>query len=103
MSRTSDSKTAITNDNYRNNKFWGKKEEPKKTTMLEDLTLGQLMQIERCIYNSEFEFKDFQFREFIEQQLEFGIDPIEIELREEIIVINEVIYFFENLIAECDY
>lgn len=31
MSRTSDSRTAVSNDSYRNNKFWDKKNETLET------------------------------------------------------------------------
>jgi hypothetical protein len=70
---------------------------------LEDLTLKQLTEIEQCIYNSEYEFTDSQFREFVENQLEFGLDLIQLEIQEEIIYIYETIYFFEDLISKGDY
>ena len=70
---------------------------------LEDLTLKQLTDIEQCIYNSDYEFTDDQFRAFVEQQLEFGIDTIELELQEEIVYIYDTIYYFEDLVAKGDY
>ena len=70
---------------------------------LNDLTLGQLLDIEKCIYNSDFEFTDEQFRAFVDNQLEFGLDPIELELQDEVVYIYDTIYYFENLIANGDY
>jgi hypothetical protein len=70
---------------------------------LSDLTLGQLMEVEKCIYNSDFEFTDYQFRAFVDNQLEFGLDPIELELQEEVVYIYDTIYYFEDLIDKGDY
>ena len=70
---------------------------------LKYLTLGNIMDVEKCIYNSDFEFTDAQFRTFVDQQLEFGVDPIELELQEEIVFIYDVIYYFEDLIAKGEY
>ena len=70
---------------------------------LENLTLKQLLDVEACIYNTDYEFTDTQFREFVDQQLEFGIDPIELELQEEVVYIYDVIYFFDDLIEKGDY
>jgi len=70
---------------------------------LEDLTLKQLTSVEECIYNSDYVFTDDQFRAFIDQQLEFGLDPIELELQEEVVYIYDTIYYFEDLIAKGEY
>jgi len=83
---------------YRNNKFWDKGK--KMDISLGQLTLEQLTNIERCVYNSDYEFTDDQFRSFIDQQLEFGLDPIQLELQDEVVYIYEEIYFFQALIEE---
>jgi len=70
---------------------------------LQDLTLKQLTDIEQCIYNSDYEFTDDQFRAFVDNQLEFGLDPIELELQDEVVYIYDTIYFFESLIVNGDY
>ena len=70
---------------------------------LEDLTLKQLTEIETLIYNSDYEFDEVQFRAFVENQLEFGLDPISIEVQDEMVYIYETIYFFEELISKGDY
>jgi len=89
-----------TTEAYRNNKFWDRKK--KMNIKLSDLNLGQLLDIEKCVYNSDYEFTDEQFRAFVDQQLEFGLDPIELELQDEVVYIYDTIYFFENLIANGD-
>ena len=89
-----------TTEAYRNNKFLDRK---KMNIKLSDLTLGQLLEVETCIYNSDFEFTDDQFRAFVDNQLEFGLDPIELELQEEVVYIYEQVYYFEDLIVKGDY
>lgn len=70
---------------------------------LEELNLAQLTSIEKCVYNSDFVFTDEQFRDFVDQQIEFGLDPVELELQEEIVYIYDEIYFFENLISQGEH
>jgi hypothetical protein len=70
---------------------------------LNGLTLGMLLEVERCVYNSDYEFTDTQFRAFVENQLEFGIDPIELEIQEEVVYIYDRVYFFDDLIEKGDY
>ena len=70
---------------------------------LENLTLKQLLDVERCIYNTDYEFTDDQFRAFVDQQIEFGIDPIELEIQEEVVYIYDRVYFFDDLIDKGDY
>lgn len=63
-----------------------------------------MLDIERCVYNSDYEFTDDQFRDFIYQQIEFGLDPIyELELQEEIVYIYDRIYFFDELISRGEF
>ena len=70
---------------------------------LENLTLRRLLDVERCIYNTDYEFTDDQFRAFVDQQIEFGIDPIDLELQDEVVYIYERVYFFDDLIEKGDY
>lgn len=89
-----------TTEAYRNNNFWDRK---KMNIKLQDLNIGQLLDIEKCIYNSDYEFTDDQFRAFVDNQVEFGLDPIELELQDEVVYIYEQVYFFEDLIDKGDY
>jgi len=70
---------------------------------LEDLTLKQLLAVERCVYNTDYEFTDDQFKSFVDNQVEFGLDPIELELQEEVVYIYDRVYFFDNLIDKGDF
>jgi len=70
---------------------------------LENLTLKQLLEVEKCIYNHDYEFTDDQFRAFVENQLEFGLDPIELEPQGEVVYIYDRVYFFDDLIDKGDY
>lgn len=90
-----------TTEAYRNNKFWDKGK--KMNIQLNQLTLEQLTNVERCVYNSDYGFTDDQFKDFINEQIEWGLDPIELELQEEIVYIYDEIYFFESLIKEGEY
>ena len=71
---------------------------------LENLTLKQLLDVERCVYNTDFEFTDSQFREYIAAQIETNeIEQVELELQEEVVYIYDSITFFYDLIqkGEC--
>ena len=70
---------------------------------LEDLTLKQLLAVERCVYNTDYEFTDDQFKSFVDNQVEFGLDPIELELQEEVVYIYDRVYFFDELIQKGEY
>lgn len=90
-----------TTEAYRNNKFWDRKK--KMNIKLNDLTLGMLLEVEKCVYNSDYEFTDDQFRAFVDNQVEFGLDPIELEMQDEVVYIYERVYFFDDLIEKGDY
>ena len=70
---------------------------------LEDLTLKQLLAVERCVYNTDYEFTDDQFKSFVDNQVEFGLDPIELELQEEVVYIYDRVYFFDDLIDKGEF
>ena len=70
---------------------------------LENLTLKQLLNVERCVYNTDYEFTDDQFRAFVDNQVEFGLDPIDLELQEEVVYIYDRVYFFDDLIDKGDF
>ena len=70
---------------------------------LENLTLKQLLDVERCVYNTDYEFTDDQFKSFVDNQVEFGLDPIDLELQEEVVYIYDRVYFFDNLIDKGDF
>lgn len=76
--------------------------------LLEELTLKEQMQVEKVNYGGDYKFTDDQFNEFIDQQKEFGVDQIEIELIDECLHIEvpdlkSQVYFFEDLIAKGEY
>ena len=71
---------------------------------LEDLTLKQLLDVERCVYNTDYEFTDDQFRAFVENQLEFiEIDNIELKIQDEEVYIVDDVLYFNNLIEQGEY
>jgi len=71
---------------------------------LEDLTLKQLLAVERCVYNTDYEFTDDQFRAFVESQLEFiEIDNIELKIQDEEVYIVDDVLYFNNLIEQGEY
>ena len=70
---------------------------------LENLTLKQLLNVERCVYNTDYEFTDDQFKSFVDNQVEFGLDPIDLELQEEVVYIYDRVYFFDDLIDKGDF
>ena len=70
---------------------------------LENLTLKQLLNVERCVYNTDYEFTDDQFRAFVDNQVEFGLDPIDLELQEEVVYIYDRVYFFDDLIDKGEF
>lgn len=70
---------------------------------LENLTLKQLLDVERCVYNTDYEFTDDQFKSFIDNQVEFGLDPIDLELQEEVVYIYDRVYFFDDLIDKGEF
>ena len=70
---------------------------------LENLTLKQLLNVERCVYNTDYEFTDDQFKSFVDNQVEFGLDPIDLELQEEVVYIYDRVYFFDDLIDKGEF
>ena len=71
---------------------------------LENLTLKQLLNVERCVYNTDYEFTDDQFRAFVENQLEFiEIDNIELKIQDEEVYIVDDVLYFNNLIEQGEY
>ena len=71
---------------------------------LENLTLKQLLDVERCVYNTDYKFTDDQFRAFVENQLEFiEIDNIELKIQDEEVYIVDDVLYFNNLIEQGEY
>lgn len=71
------------------------------------MTLAQCRNVERLYYRNQFatyQFSDIDFTNFIQDQFEFGLDPLEFDLDDVDLYYyanspSQKIYYFENLIA----